>query len=152
MSTEPESVFDVRNVLLLVGVLVATIGTVYFATEIRTRVSDGGRVLALVLLGVMYASLGHHFERQGSLGVAVDKRGWRWLRVTTMLYMLGVLAAVAALFVFLSIDAVDRLLKAGVAIGLGLALILVAAWHMSSDPPPEEEERPRERDPPSGSA
>lgn len=124
---EDRTVFNLRNVLLLVGVLIASIGTIYFATEISNRVSEWGRVVSLLLLGVVYGALGHHFETVGRSGVVLDRKGWRWLRVTSVLYLLGILAAGASIVVFLGIDGLDRLLKAAIVIVFGLALILFAA-------------------------
>lgn len=144
----PDRVFHLRNVLLLMGVLVATIGTVYFATEIRTRISDGGRVVALLLLAFVYGGLAQHFDATGITGPAVDKDGWRWLRPTTLLFLLALLATVTSLFVFLSIDGIDRLMKAAVAILLGLALIVYGATKLPHDgqdthaDPGEGRERP----------
>lgn len=124
---EDRTVFNLRNVLLLAGVLVASIGTIYFATEISNRVSEWGRVVSLLLLSVVYGALGHHFETTGRSGVVLDKKGWRWLRVTSVLYLLGILAAGASIVVFLGIDAIDRLLRAAIVIVFGLGLILFAA-------------------------
>lgn len=121
------TVFNLRNVLLLIGVIVASIGTIYFATEISDRVSDWGRVVSLLLLSVVYGSLGHHFEVTGQWGLLVDKKGWRWLRITSVLYLLGILAAATSIVVFLGIDAIDRLVRAAIVIVAGLALILLAA-------------------------
>lgn len=130
------TVFNLRNVLLLIGVIVASIGTIYFATEISDRVSDGGRVVSLLLLSVVYGSLGHHFEVTGQWGVLVDKKGWRWLRITSVLYLLGILAAATSIVVFLGIDAIDRLVRAAIVIVAGLALILLAAsWFQDRDAP-----------------
>ncbi len=125
--TDRGTVFNLRNVLLLIGVIVASIGTIYFATEISDRVSDWGRVVSLLLLSVVYGSLGHHFEVTGQWGLLVDKKGWRWLRITSVLYLLGILAAATSIFVFLGIDAIDRLVRAAIVIVAGLALILLAA-------------------------
>lgn len=133
----PGTVFHLRNVLLLLGVLVATIGTIYFATEIRTRMSDGGRVVALLLLAFVYGGLAQHFATTGTAGPAVDKRGWRWLRPSTLLFLLALLGAVTSLFVFLGIDGIDRLVKAGVAVLIGLGLIVYGATklpHEGDDP------------------
>lgn len=130
---EQGTVFNLRNVLLLIGVLVASIGTIYFATEISQRVSAWGRVVSLLLLSVVYGGLGHHFETTGQWGLLVDKKGWRWLRVTSVLYLLGILAAGAGIIVFLGIDTIDRLLKAAIVIVVGLALILFAASRFQAE-------------------
>lgn len=126
MSETTGRVFHLRNVLLLVGVIVASIGTIYFAAELHDRLSEAGRVASLILLGLVYGGLGHHFQDDKD-GFLVEKKGWRWLRVSTVLYGLGILAAGTAIFVFLGIDALDRLVKAAIVIALGLALILLAA-------------------------
>lgn len=131
-------VFHLRNVLLIAGVLVASAGTVYFATELHHRLSEAGRVLSLLLLSLVYGGLGHHFQDDDADGLVVEKRGWRWLRVSTILYGLGLLAAATGVIVFLSIDALDRLVKAGAVIALGLALILLAARRFGGPEPGEE--------------
>ncbi len=148
MKDQEGTVFHMRTLLLLIGVFVATIGTVYFATEIRTRISDAGRVVALLLLAFVYGGLGLHFESQGSTGPAVDKLGWRWLRPTTLLYLLALLATVTSLFVFLSIDAIDRLVKAAVAILTGLGLIVYGALRLQHEDPEEQTTEQRDDDPP----
>lgn len=136
MSETAGRIFHLRNVVLLVGVVVATIGTIYFAAELHDRISDAGRVASLLLLGLVYGGLGHHFQDERE-GLLVEKKGWRWLRVSTVLYGLGILAAGTSIFVFLGIDALDRLVKAAIVIALGLALILLAANRLTE---PDEED------------
>jgi MFS family permease len=127
MSPAGDRVFRVRNVVLLAGVLVATVGTIYFATELPARLSEAGRVAGLILLGLVYGGLGFHFQEREGEDVLVEKQGWRWLRVANVFYALGLLSAFTAVIVFLSIDGLDRLVKAGVVLAVGLALILAAA-------------------------
>lgn len=122
-----DTIFNLRNVLLLVGVVIASIGTIYAASELSDRLSDWGRLAGLLLLSVVYGSLGHHFETTGHSGLIVDKKGWRWLRVTSALYVLSILGVAVSIFVFLGIDTIDRLVKTAVVIGVGLLLILFAA-------------------------
>lgn len=116
-----------RNVFILLGIIVTVIGLIYFASELIDRLSDVGRVLSLVLLTVMFVSLGRHFEGSSEGDEVVDRAGWRWLRVTSALYLLGLVASVTAVFVFLALDGLDPLAKAGATLFVGLGLILWAA-------------------------
>lgn len=131
------TVFHVRNVLVTIGILVAGVGIVYFATEFIDRISPWGRLASLVLLAVMCTALGRHFETSSEEAALVDRDGWRWLRVPTALYLLGLVAAFAAVIVFMGLDDVDRLLKAAVAIAVGLAIVVLGARRF--DEPPAED-------------
>lgn len=135
MAEDQGTVFNLRNVLLLMGVILASIGTIYFATEIRTRISDWGRVISLLLLSVVYGGLGHHFELAGQSGIVLDKKGWRWLRVTSVLYLLGLLAVGTSVIVFLNIETIDRLLKAAIVTLFGLGMILFTASRFQREEP-----------------
>lgn len=121
------TVFHLRNVLVLTGILVAGIGIVYFAAEFVEQISPWTRVASLVLLGIMCTALGRHFETEDEGSQLVEREGWRWLRVTTALYLLGLVSAFAAVISFLSLDEVNRLVKAGVAIAVGLAIVVFGA-------------------------
>lgn len=121
------TVFHLRNVLVLTGIVVAGVGIIYFASEFIDRLSPWTRVASLVLLAVMCTSLGRHFETRGEGTELVDRRGWRWLRVTTALYVLGLLSALSSVIAFLGLDDVDRLVKAAVAIAVGLGIVVFGA-------------------------
>ena len=126
---------NLRNVLTLVGIVVTTLGIVYFAVEFSDVVSDWGRVASLALLCVMLVALGVHHEG-GAEGAPVTSRsGWRWLKVANALYLLGAVAAFAAVVAFFAIDDLHRLWKVGATVALGLALILVAARRLDRKPP-----------------
>jgi len=125
--------WSVRNLLLLIGIAVTSIGLVYFATEFVDRISDWGRFLAMVLLTVLFVALGAHFESGPEAGAAAG--AWPWLRATTALYVLGLVSAVVGVFVFLTMDAVDRAVKVLATLLLGLGLILVAARRYGARPP-----------------
>ena len=116
-----------RHVLVLLGIVVTTAGLVYFATEFSRRLEDWTRVASLVLLSVVYVSLGVHFDRTGLGGGVVERPGWRWLRATTALYIIGVVAAFTAVVVFLGIDRLDPVVKVFAVLLLGTGLILAAA-------------------------
>lgn len=116
-----------HNVLVLLGVVVTTVGLIYFAVEFMDVISDWGRVLSLVLLGVLFVALGVHYEQGGDATEVVEHSGWRWLRVTNALYVLGAVATFGAVIAFLAIDELDRIWKVLGTLALGLALILVAA-------------------------
>lgn len=116
-----------RNVLVLLGIVVTTVGLIYFAMEFMDIISEWGRVLSLVLLGVMFVSLGVHFEQGGDATEVIERSGWRWLRVTNALYILGAVSTFGAVVAFLGIDELDRIWKVLVTLALGLALILFAA-------------------------
>jgi uncharacterized membrane protein YkvI len=120
-------VFHMRNVTILLGVVITAVAVLYLATEFLERISQWGRVLSLVLLTVMLTSLGRHFEGAGEENELVDRSGWRWLRVTTAFYALGILSALTAVVVFLGIDDLDPVIKALVALAIGVGLILAAA-------------------------
>jgi len=117
---------NVRNVLVLLGIIITTAGLIYFATEFVDLISDWGRFLSLGLLTVIFVSLGLHFD-QGGASEVIGTAGWRWLKVTNALYVLGAIGALSTVIAFFSIDELDRLWKVLGAIFGGLALILVAA-------------------------
>ncbi len=129
------TVFHLRNVYVLLGILVTSIGIVYFALEFVERLSEWGRVAGLALLGVMFVALGRHVEAGGEASEIVDARGWRWLRVTTALYVLGIVAAFATVITFLSIDELDPLWKLAATLVAGLGLIAWAARRHRGAPP-----------------
>ena len=118
---------NLRNVLTLVGIVVTTLGVVFFATEFVDVVSDWGRVLSLALLCVLFVALGVHFEQTAEGAVLTAHSGWRWLKVNNALYLLGAIAAFAAVVAFFAVDDIGRLWKVGGTIALGLGLILAAA-------------------------
>jgi len=123
-------------VLVLTGIIISGIGIIYFASEFIDRLSPWTRVISLVLLGVLCTSLGRHSETTGEGANLVDREGWPWLRVTTALYLLGVLSVFASMVVFLGLNDVDRLVKAAVAIAAGLAIVVFGAQRL--DPPEDE--------------
>lgn len=118
---------NLRNVLVLLGIVITTVGLVYFATEFVDVISDWGRVVSLVLLGVVFVALGVHFEQAGESGEVVPHSGWRWLKATNALYLLGAVAAFAAVISFFSIETLDRVWKVLGTVAVGLGLILFAA-------------------------
>lgn len=118
---------QVRNVLVLMGIIVTILGLIYFAAEFIDVISEWGRVAAFALLAVIFVSLGLHFAQTGDATNLVDRGGWRWLRVTNALYVLAAACAGGTVIAFFAVDDVDRLVKVVVTIGLGLGLILVAA-------------------------
>lgn len=120
------TIFHLRNVTVLIGLLVAGVGVVYFATEFMDRISPWGRLVSLVLLAVVFTALGRHYEAHEPREPA-RRGGWRWLRVPAALYVLGLLAAFVAVIVFLGLEGVDRLVKAGVAVAVGLLLVVYGA-------------------------
>lgn len=121
---------NLRNVLTLLGIVVTTLGIVFFAMEFVDVISEWGRVASLVLLGVMFVALGVHFEQTAQGAAVASHTGWRWLKVNNALYVLAAIAAFAAVIAFFAIEDLDRLWKVGVTIALGLGLILVAAWRL----------------------
>lgn len=137
------TVFNLRNILLLLGIILTGTGIVFFATTFIERLSDWGRVAALLLLAVVVIALGRHFETTERSAVLIEKKGWRWLRVPTTLYLLGLLATFTGAIVFFGIDSVGRLVKAGVAIGVGLGVILFTARRFDADHGgPDHEDEP----------
>lgn len=124
------TIFHLRNVLVVIGILVAGIGIVFFATEFIDRISPWGRLASLVLLAVLCTSMARHFEQEETDASLVDREGWRWLRVTTALYVLGLVAALASVIVFMGIDELGRLTRVAVAIALGLAIVVLGARYV----------------------
>lgn len=118
-------VFHFRNVMVILGIVLSAIAIIYLATEFLERISQWGRVLSLVLATVMLVSLGRHFEGEGPR--AEEPSGWSWLRVSTAFYLLGLLAALTAVVVFLTLDDLDPVVKALATLAAGIGLILVAA-------------------------
>ncbi|MEA3199941.1 MAG: hypothetical protein QOE90_1369 [Thermoplasmata archaeon] len=122
------SAVNLRNVLVLLGIVLTTIGIVYFATEFSDVISNWGRVLDLALFAVLFVALGVHFDAQGDDEV-IAAHGWRWLRVTNALYILGAIATFGAAIAFFATD-LDRIWKVLIVILVGLGLILGAAGVM----------------------
>ena len=122
-----EETVNLRNVLVLLGIIITTAGLVYFATEFVDLVSEWGRFASLALLTVIFVSLGVHFDGQPEQTELVGRHGWRWLKVTNALYMLGAIGALSTVIAFFVIDDLDRIWKVLGAILGGLALILFAA-------------------------
>ena len=124
MDAETEPFFNFRNVLILLGIIITTVGLVYFATEFSDIISDWGRVLDLALLTVIYVSLGVHFSETEDSTTVIARKGWRWMRVTTALFLLGLVAGFSGVIAFLSVDALSRVVKLLTVVVLGLALIV----------------------------
>lgn len=116
-----------RNVLVLLGVIVTSAGLIYFSVEFVDLISEWGRVLALLLFGVLFVALGFHFDAQPESSELVATRGWRWLRVDNALYLLGAVTSLGSVIAFFGVDDLDRVWKVLIVIVLGLALILGAA-------------------------
>lgn len=121
------SFFNFRNTVVLLGIIVTTIGIIFFATAFRGIVSEWGRVLDFLLLTIIYVSLGFHFAAMETDPELFHARGWRWLRTTTAFYVLGLVGGGATVIAFLNVDAVNQAIRLLVVVVLGLALILVAA-------------------------
>lgn len=118
---------NLRNVLVLVGIIITTAGLIYFATEFIDLISEWGRFVSLGLLTVIFVSLGVHFEQSPAASEIVSTSGWRWLSLANSLYMLGAIGALSTIIAFFAIDDLDRIWKVLGAIFGGLALILAAA-------------------------
>lgn len=130
---------NLRNVLVLLGIIITTAGLIFFAVEFVDLISDWGRFLSLGLLTVVFVALGVHFEESTDPTELVGRPGWRWLKVTTALYVLGAIGALSTVIAFFAISELDRVWKALGAIFGGLALILAAAkWWGGHRPRPEE--------------
>ena len=127
MSAEDRRTMHFRNVVILLGILVTSAGIIYFSTEFIDRISEWGRLASMLLLTTFFVALGLHFEQQGERDELSARPGWRWLRVGTALFILGLVSGFIAAVVFLSMDDIDRVVKVLVTIGAGLAMILVAA-------------------------
>ena len=127
-----EGEVNLRNVLVLLGIIITTAGLIYFATEFVDLISDWGRFASLLLLTVIFVALGAHFDDAGDATEVVGRRGWRWLKVTNALYVLGAIGALSTVIAFFAIDDLDRIWKVLGAIVGGLALIIVAARRMQT--------------------
>lgn len=127
--------FHIRNVVVLLGLVVTAVALVYLATEMLDRISQWGRVLSLVLLTVMLLALGRHFEAERDGAPVIERPGWHWLRVTTAFYVLGLLAALTAVIVFLGVDDLDPLVKTLVALAVGIGLLVGAAKRLGPQRP-----------------
>lgn len=130
-----QSGWHFRNLLVLVGIAITSIGLVYFSTEFIDRISDWGRLASMALLTIVFVALGAHFEAAPGADDHAAADGWRWLRITSALYILGLVSAIVAVMVFLLMDEVDRIVKVLLTILLGLGLILLAARRYGVRPP-----------------
>lgn len=124
------SFFNFRNTLVLLGIVITTIGVVYFAFAFSDIISEWGRVLDFVLLSVAYTAMGLHFAHMETTQELFHARGWRWLRTTTAFFLLGIIGGAAAVIAFLNVESVNRALKLLIIVALGLALILFAAQRL----------------------
>lgn len=122
-----EGSVNLRNVLVLLGIIVTTAAMLYFATEFVDLISEWGRFASLVLLTVLFVALGAHFDASPDPTELVSRRGWRWLKVTNALYVLGAIGALASVIAFFAVDDLDRVWKVLAAIAVGLGLIVFAA-------------------------
>lgn len=127
----------VRNVLVLLGIIISAAGVIYFATEFGGELSEWGRVLDLALLGVVFIALGVDQTARGEASEVVDRSGWRWLKVTNALFILGAVAGLGMVIVFFTVD-LRPVYKVLIALAVGLALILGAARWFSGKSPPAE--------------
>lgn len=118
---------QMRNVLVLLGIIITAGGILYFAVEFGGELSEWGRVIDLFLLGVVFIALGAHFSNAGDPTELIERSGWRWLRVTNALYILGAVATFSGLIAFFSVSDLRPIFKVAIAIVVGLALILAAA-------------------------
>lgn len=126
----------VRNVLVLLGIIVTSAAIIYFATEFGRELSEWGRVIDLLLLSVVFISLGVDAATRGDATELVEKGGWRWLRVTNALYIIGAIAAFGTVIVFFGVGTIRPVFKVLIALAIGLALIMVAAWRFGGKPKP----------------
>mgnify|MGYP000085347879 CR=1 FL=1 len=128
-----------RNVLVLLGIIVTSAGLIYFSVEFVDLISEWGRVLSLLLFGVLFVALGFYFDAQPESSELVATRGWRWLRVDNALYLLGAVTSFGSVIAFFAVDEIDRVWKVLIVIGLGLGLILAAGRFVSRRhaPPPQ---------------
>ena len=121
------SFFNFRNVLVLLGIIITSIGLIYFSFAFADLISQWGRVIDFALLTVIYVALGLHFAAQETGVELVRVRGWKWLRTTTAFYILGLVGGGASVIAFLNVDSLNRAIRLLVVVALGLGLILVAA-------------------------
>ncbi|MGQ0536145.1 MAG: hypothetical protein ACT4PT_08740 [Methanobacteriota archaeon] len=133
-ATAQGTLFNFRNVLIVLGIVIVTVSIIYFATQFIDKLSQWGRVIDLVLLTVILVALGRHFEESLPATELIEHPKWRWVRVTTALYLLALVATITGVIVFLNIDGVPRLVKVFGAMLLGLALIFVAARRAQRPP------------------
>lgn len=124
---------QMRNVLVLLGIILTAGGIIYFATAFGDRLSAWGRVADLFLLGVVFIALGAHVNTTGDPTEVLERSGWRWLKVTNALYILGAVSTFAGLIAFFAIPGLDAIWKVAIAIALGLALILAASRRWGGD-------------------
>lgn len=123
-----------RNVYVLLGIIITAMAIIYFATEFGTDLSPWGRVLDLALLSVIFVALGAHFAATGDATEVVERNGWKWLRVTNALYILGAVGAFAAVIAFFVVPDVQPIVKVGAMMIVGLGLILAAARRYKARP------------------
>jgi len=122
---------NLRNVLVLLGIIITTAGMIYFAFEFVDLISEWGRFVSLALLTTVFVSLGAHFNQDADASELLAARGWRWLKVTNALFVLGAIGALSTVIAFFAIDDLDRIWKVLAAILGGLGLILVAARRLN---------------------
>ncbi|MHB8605660.1 MAG: hypothetical protein ACYDCK_10440 [Thermoplasmatota archaeon] len=128
VATARPPIFNFTNILVLLGILITGAGVVYFASEFISRLSDWGKLLSLLFISILFVALGVHFEGAGELHQSlVDRRGFRWIRIPTAMFLIGGFTGFVAAIFFLGMDEVDRRVKILVTIALGLVLIFVAA-------------------------
>lgn len=116
-----------RGALTFLGFAIGVLAVIFFASEYVFRVSDWSKLVALSSLALSFSFLGVYV--QGTIVGVPFFQGPRlgWLRPSVVLYLLALLAGIAAETVFLGIEAVPRPAKILVSLLVGIGIILWAA-------------------------
>jgi cytosine/uracil/thiamine/allantoin permease len=113
--------------LTFLGFVISVLAVLYFALEYMPRVSDWTRILALILLALMFGFLGAYL-RQTSLGEPFfDGPRLRWLRPPVVMYLSAILSGVAAELAFLNVEDLSRPVKILVSLVVGIGLIVAVS-------------------------
>lgn len=135
---------DLQGYLTFFGFAISVLAVFYFAIEFLPEVSQWTQLAALVLLAVCFAFLGVYLRHTAVGEPFFPGPNMRWLRPPVVLYLMALIAGVAAEIRFLAIDDVDRAIKIFASLVIGLALIFWASrWRKKEeegDEPPVADE------------
>jgi hypothetical protein len=125
---------QLQGYLTFFGFAISVLAVFYFAIEFIPRVSQWTQLAALVLMGLNFAFLGVYLAQTAIGEPFFPGPRLRWLRPAVVLYLMALVAGIAAEIRFLRIDDVAVPLKILVSLLIGIALILVAARRRSHGP------------------
>lgn len=113
--------------LTFLGFIISIFAVFYFAGAFLPDVSRWTQLAALILLGFCFAFLGIWIRGHDIGRPFFDGDNLRWLRPAVVLYLLAVIAGVAAEVRFLTIGDIPQELRVLISLIVGIGLIVFVA-------------------------